>query len=54
MILDGTLIPIDRVADQRPYCSGKHKHHGVNVQVIADAAGCLVWLHRRCPAGSTT
>ena len=23
-ILDGTLIPIDRVADQRPYYSGKH------------------------------
>lgn len=22
-ILDGTLIPIDRVADQKPYCSGK-------------------------------
>jgi hypothetical protein len=36
-ILDGTLIPIDRVADQKPYYSGKHKHHGVNVQVIADA-----------------
>src|SRR4051812_15476089 len=24
-ILDGTLIPIDRVADQKPYYSGKHK-----------------------------
>ncbi|MFD6262689.1 transposase family protein [Micromonospora chalcea] len=42
-ILDGTLIPIDRVADQRPYYSGKHKRHGVNVQAIADAAGRLVW-----------
>ncbi|SIM50720.1 IS5/IS1182 family transposase [Micromonospora cremea] len=42
-ILDGTLIPIDRVADQKPYYSGKHKRHGVNVQVIADAAGRLVW-----------
>ncbi|WP_431894464.1 transposase family protein, partial [Micromonospora haikouensis] len=29
-ILDGTLIPIDRVANQRPYYSGKHKRHGVN------------------------
>ena len=29
-ILDGTLILIDRVADQRPYYSGKHKRHGVN------------------------
>jgi hypothetical protein len=42
-ILDGTLIPIDRVADQRPYYSGKHKRHGVNVQVLADAAGRLIW-----------
>ncbi len=28
-ILDGTLIPIDRIADQKPYYSGKHKCHGV-------------------------
>ncbi len=41
-ILDGTLIPIDRVADQKPYYSGKHKHHDGNVHVIADAAGRLV------------
>lgn len=48
-ILDGTLIPIDRVADQRPYYSGKHQHHGVNVQVIADAAGRLVWASPALP-----
>ncbi len=41
-ILDGTLIAIDRVADQKPYYSGKHQRHGVNVQVIADPAGRLV------------
>ncbi len=35
-ILDGTLVPIDRVADQKPHYSGKHGRHGVNVQVIAD------------------
>lgn len=40
-ILDGTVVPIDRVADQKPYYSGKHKRHGVNVQVIADPAGRL-------------
>ena len=39
VILDGTLIPIDRVHDQKPYYSGKHRPHGMNVQVIADAAG---------------
>jgi len=35
VILDGTLIPIDRVHDQKPYYSGKHRRHGMNVQVIA-------------------
>lgn len=48
-ILDGTLIPIDRVADQKPYYSGKHKRHGVNVQVIADAAGRLIWASPALP-----
>jgi len=50
--LGGTLIPIDRVADQKPYYSGKHKRHGVNVQVIADAAGRLVRASPALP-GST-
>jgi hypothetical protein len=27
-ILDGTLIPVDRVAAQKAYRSGKHKRHG--------------------------
>ncbi|MEU7716344.1 transposase family protein [Micromonospora chalcea] len=51
-ILDGTLIPIDRVADQKPYYCGKHKRHGVNVQVIADVVGRLVWASAALP-GST-
>jgi hypothetical protein len=46
-ILDGTLIPIDRVADQKPYYSGKHRRHGVNVPVIADPAGRLIWVFGR-------
>jgi hypothetical protein len=36
VIIDGTLLPIDRVGmasgRDRPYHSGKHKQHGVNVQ----------------------
>jgi hypothetical protein len=48
-ILDGTLITIDRVADQKPYYSGKHKRHGVNVQVLADPAGRLVWASPALP-----
>lgn len=51
-ILDGSLIPIHRVADQRPYYSGKHKRHGVNVQVIADAAGRLVWASPALPGSA--
>ncbi|WP_347876999.1 transposase family protein [Micromonospora sp. KC606] len=48
-ILDGTLIPIDRVAEQRPYYLGKHKRHGVTVQVVADPAGRLVWVSPALP-----
>jgi DDE superfamily endonuclease/Helix-turn-helix of DDE superfamily endonuclease len=51
-ILDGTLIPIDRVADQKPYYSGKHRRHGVNVQVIADPAGRLVWASPALPGAT--
>lgn len=39
VICDGALVPIDRVAADRPFYSGKHKRHGVGVQVIADPAG---------------
>lgn len=51
-ILDGTLIPIDRVADQKPYYSGKHRRHGVNVQVIADPAGRLIWASAALPGAA--
>jgi hypothetical protein len=34
VVLDGTLIPVDRIAADRPFCSGKHKEHGMNLQVI--------------------
>lgn len=43
LILDGTLLPIDRIAADRPFYSGKHKKHGMNVQFIADPKGCLLW-----------
>jgi hypothetical protein len=53
VILDGTLLRIDRVGmaggHDRPYYSGKHKAHGVNVQVIADAVGRLVWVSPALP-----
>jgi hypothetical protein len=43
LILDGTPLPIDRIAADRPFYSGKHKKHGMNVQVIADPKGRLLW-----------
>ncbi|NEW71102.1 transposase family protein [Streptomyces rhizosphaericus] len=41
-LLDGTLLPIDRIAADRPFYSGKHKKHGMNVQVLADPSGRLL------------
>jgi hypothetical protein len=49
VILDGTLIPIDRVAADRPFYSGKHKRHGMNLQVIAGPAGELLWVSGPLP-----
>ena len=31
VVIDGTVIPIDRVAADRPFCSGKHCRHGMNL-----------------------
>jgi hypothetical protein len=44
VVVDGTLIPIDRVAKDRPFYSGKHRWHGMNLQVIASPAGDIVWV----------
>ncbi|MGA4979907.1 transposase family protein [Streptomyces cinereoruber] len=49
LILDGTLLPIDRIAADRPFYSGKHKRHGMNVQVIADPFGRLLWASPALP-----
>jgi hypothetical protein len=53
-VLDGTLIPIDRVAADRPFYSGKHRRHGMNLQVLASPEGDILWVSGRCPARSTT
>jgi DDE superfamily endonuclease/Helix-turn-helix of DDE superfamily endonuclease len=44
VVIDGTLIPIDRVAADRPFYSGKHRQHGMNLQVIATTDGDIVWV----------
>lgn len=47
--LDGTLIPIDRVAADRPFYSGKHKKHGMNLQVIASPHCDILWVSGALP-----
>jgi hypothetical protein len=53
VILDGTLLRIDRVGlasgYDRAFYSGKHKAHGLNVQLIADPIGRLVWISPPLP-----
>ncbi|WP_405922568.1 transposase family protein [Streptomyces sp. NBC_00035] len=52
VILDGTLLPIDRIAADTPYYSGEHKRHGMNVQVLTDPFGRLLRASPALP-GST-
>ena len=49
MVTDGTLIPIDPVAADRPFYSGKHHRHGMNLQVIASPAGEILWVSGPLP-----
>ena len=49
VVLDGTLIAIDRVAADRPFYSGKHKRHGMNLQVIASPDGDILWVSGALP-----
>ena len=49
VIVDGTLIPVDRVARDKPFYSGKHKKHGMNLQVIASPDGDILWVSGALP-----
>ena len=40
------------VAADRPYYSGKHKRHGMNVQVLADPLGRLMWASPALPGAA--
>ncbi len=52
VILNGTLLSIDRLAADTAYYSGKHKRHGMNIQVLTDPFGRLLWASPALP-GST-
>jgi Helix-turn-helix of DDE superfamily endonuclease/DDE superfamily endonuclease len=49
VVLDGTLVPIDRLAADRPFYSGKHRKHGMNLQVIASPEGEILWVSGALP-----
>ena len=49
VVIDGTLVPIDRVAADRPFYSGKHRRHGMNLQVIAGPHGEILWVSGPLP-----
>jgi Helix-turn-helix of DDE superfamily endonuclease/DDE superfamily endonuclease len=49
LVIDGTLIPVDRVAADRPFYSGKHRRSGMNLQVIASPDGDIVWVSGPLP-----
>ncbi|MEV6423678.1 transposase family protein [Streptomyces sp. NPDC051662] len=44
VLLDGTLAECDRVSDSRADYSAEHRRHGVNVQVVTDPAGEVLWI----------
>lgn len=47
VLLDGTLAECDRVG--RADYSSKHERHGVNVQVVTDLSGEILWLSPALP-----
>ncbi|NEB02642.1 transposase family protein [Streptomyces sp. SID13726] len=49
VLLDGTLAECDRVGDSRADFSQKHRRHGVNVQVVTDPTGRLLWISPALP-----
>ena len=52
VVIDGTLIAIDRVAADRPFYSGKHRKHGMNLQVIASPDGQILWVSGALPGSA--
>ncbi|KQV19089.1 IS5/IS1182 family transposase [Kitasatospora sp. Root107] len=49
VLVDGTLAECDRVRDSEGDYSGKHRRHGVNVQVVTDPKGTILWFSPALP-----
>ena len=52
VLLDGTLAECDRLGDGRADYSAKHRRHGVNVQVVTDPTGHVLWISPALPGRS--
>lgn len=52
VVLDGTLLPTDRIAADTPHYSGKHKRHDMKVQVLTDPFGRLLWASPALPGAT--
>uniref|UniRef100_UPI003F5ABAA4 transposase family protein n=1 Tax=Streptomyces asoensis TaxID=249586 RepID=UPI003F5ABAA4 len=49
VLLGGTLAACDRLGDGRADYFAKHRRHGVNVQVVTDLTGRLLWISPALP-----
>ncbi|MDF9812856.1 hypothetical protein M2266_002087 [Streptomyces sp. SPB162] len=49
VLIDGTLSKCTSVGDSRADCSHKHRRPGVNVQVVTDPVGRLLWISPALP-----
>lgn len=49
VLLNGTLAECDRVGGSRTDYSYKHRRYGVNVQVVTDPEGQLLWISPALP-----
>jgi hypothetical protein len=52
VVIHGALIPIDRVAADRPFYSGKHRRHGMKLQVISARDGEILWVSGPLPGAT--
>jgi hypothetical protein len=52
LVIDGTLIPVERVAADQPFYSGKHHRQGMNLQVIVSPDGDIVWVSGPLPGAA--
>lgn len=52
VVIGGTLIPTGRVAADRPFYPGKHRRHGMNLQVISSPHGEILWVSGPLPGAA--